>query len=142
MKSFPSCFPPHFVEKILPQGLSDLELDVYRVCKNGKINKESFLSTFEETERGIRPKPSNWTQKLECPGTYSVSCNDEKSSAENALKCLVGYHPEAFIMAGTASSDLGPLQRTVDRDTSYRDASHFDWWLFDGSDPSKSFHKE
>lgn len=141
VKVFPECFPVDFADRILPKGLVDMEIDVFRVCINGTINKETFYSTFELTHLGIRPTPCNWEKKLEQPGTYSVSCNDTLGSCRNALKCLVDHHPAAFLIQGTATSALGPMQRTVDRDPHYQDPSHIDWWLFADSDPSPMFHK-
>lgn len=138
---FPSCFPQYFAEKILPQGLPPLKMDVFRVCVNGTINKETFSSSFEDVYFERKPKPRNWENRKDCPGTYSVSCNDSLEGASHPLKCLVAHHPAAFLVQGTASSDLGPMQRTVDRDPTYPDESHIDWWLYADSDPSPMFRK-
>lgn len=144
MPRFPSCFPSNFVADILPSGLPDIELDVFRVCKNGIINKCTFKSTYEEVISGDRPKPPNWTEMLGDPSTYSVSCNDTLEGAKNVLKCLVRHHPCLFIIIGHASSEMGPLQRTSDRKvnvTIHSHHSHFDWWLYSDSDPSPNFKR-
>lgn len=138
---FPSCFPKHFAEKILPQGLPYQKIDVFRVCVNGTINKETFSSSYEDFYYGRKPWPRNWEKKKEDPGAYSVSCNDSIEGVSNALKCLVDYHPAAFLIRGTASSELGPMQRTTDREPTYSDSSHIDWWLYADSDPSPMFQK-
>lgn len=140
-EKFPSCFPPHFAEKILPQGLPTLKIDVFRVCINGTINKETFSSTFEDIYFGRKPRPRNWERRKEFPGAYSVSCNSSLTGALNPLKCLVAHHPAAFLIRGTACSELGPMQRTVDRDPSYSDESHIDWWLYANADPSPMFQR-
>ncbi len=139
MPKFPSCFPLDFAEKILPQGLPPLKLDVFRVCTNGTINKESFLSTFETISQGAKPAPPDWEKRKGDPSAYSVSCNDTLEGARHPLKCLVQYHPAAILAHGTASSALGPLQRTADRKPLSRDKSHIDWWLYADSDPSPLF---
>lgn len=142
-KEFPACFPADFEEKYLPAGLPEQEVDVFRVCTNGTINKETFLSTFEEVHIGKKPVPWRWKKENYTmrPGDFSVSCNDTKENAAHALKCLVGFHPKAFLIHGTASSRYGPLQRTVDREPDYPDESHFDWWLYGDSDPSAAFKR-
>ncbi len=142
-KIFPDCFPEDFEEKYLPHNLPNLKISVFRVCTNGTINKETFLSTFEEICRGLKPAPKRWKKnagKFD-PGYFSVSCNDTRKAAEDVLKCLVGSHPKAFLIYGTASSELGPLQRTSDREPSRLDKSHFDWWLYADSDPSADFKR-
>lgn len=136
---FPSCYPKDFAKKILPQGLPDIELDVFRVCTNGIINRESFYSTFMEITFGGKPAPYGWEKRQYEPGIYSVSCNDTEDGVRHPLKCLVKHHPKAIVAHGKASSIFGPLQRTVDRAPDYPDQSHIDWWLYEGADPSSLF---
>lgn len=138
-KKFPSCFPEDFEEKYLPPGLLERNLAVFRVCTNGIINKETFRSSLEEALSGSRPMRARWKKGRYFPGDLSVSCNDTREGGDNALKCLVGHHPKAFLIQGTASSRFGPLQRTVEREPAYPDESHFDWWLYADSDPSAEF---
>ena len=138
-KQFPSCFPSDFEEKILPPNLLPLKIVVFRVCTTDTICKDSFLSTFEATLSGKRREPPNWKEQLRDPGVYSVSCNDSEKDALNVLKCLTRYYPDPFIMKGTASSELGPMQYTVERDPQYKFKSHIDWWLYADSDPSPGF---
>lgn len=139
MSRFPSCFPFDFAKKILPQGLPPLKLDVFRVCTNGTINKDSFLSTFEMVLSGAKPEPWDWEEQKKEPGAYSVSCNETLEGAQKPLTCLVKHYPAAFLIHGTASSELGPMQRSKDRDPQYPSPDHIDWWLYADSDPSASF---
>lgn len=141
MSKFPSCFPPDFAEKILPQGLPSLNLEVFRVCTNGTINKESFYSTFEEVMLNRKPAPPNWEKRKSEASAFSVSCNDTIDGVRHPLKCLVKHYPAAIVACGKASFKLGPLQRTIDRIPSYPDKTHFDWWLYAESDPSPMFYQ-
>lgn len=43
------------------------------------------------------------------------------------------------VMKGVASSELGPIQRTRERNSKCRQQSHIDWWLYADSDPSPGF---
>ena len=140
-KEFPDCFPPNFAKEILPQGLPDRQMEVFRVCTTGTICTDTFLSTYESTLLGLIPKRKNWEKALKKPITYSVSFGDSLADMRNTLKCLTDYHPEAFVIQGMATSELGPLQKTVDREPDYRNASHVDWWLYKDSDPSPIFKK-
>ena len=138
-KEFPDCFPPNFATEILPQNLPDLQLEVYRVCTTGTICKEAFLSTYESVMLGLKPKLRNWDKELKKPKTYSVSCGVSLKDMLDTLKCLTDYYPAAFVIQGIATSELGPLQKTVDREPNYRNKSHVDWWLYKASDPSPRF---
>jgi len=138
-KAFPSCFPPNFATEILPQGLPAMQIEVFRVCKTGIICKDTFLSSYEEVLLGLRPEPYRWERQKKKAITYSTSCNDTLEGAMNPLKCLTDYFPEAYLIHGTACSEYGPLQRTIEREPSYKDETHHDWWLYADSDPSPCF---
>lgn len=136
---FPDCFPSNFQETILPHNLQPTKMLVYRICKYGKIDKQAFLSTFEEVTLNLRPPGMHWEKQLNDPGTYSTSCNTDLNEILGALDSLQGYHPKAFLCQGEASSELGPVQRTSER--THRSTSHVDWWLFRNSDPSSDFYQ-
>lgn len=134
---FPDCFPSNFQEDILPKNLKPLHVHVFRICKYGSINKQAFLSTFEEVKLGLRPPGFRWEKQLNDPGTYSTSCNTDLQEILGVLDHLQGYHPQAILCQGDATSDLGPLQLTSERIK--RPTNHVDWWLYKDSDPSQSF---
>ena len=136
---FPDCFPPDFEENILPKNLKERKMTVYRVCVFDKITRDAFLSTFENVHLGRRPKDRGWERKLRKPETYSTSCDSDYEAVLGTLDCLRRHHPAPFVMRGTASSDLGPLQPTSER--TGRPTSHVDWWLYRDSDPSPKFQK-
>lgn len=140
-KEFPKCFPSNFATEILPQGLPDQEIAVYRVCTTDTICKDAFLSTYEEVELKGKKPPVHWKTKKKKPGGFSVSCNDTLEGALNPLKCLRRPYPGAFLIYGMASSELGPIQRTVEREPEYDDETHLDWWLYADSDPSPGFDR-
>ena len=136
---FPDCFPPNFAEDILPKNIKPASIEVFRVCKYGKIDKQAFLSTFEEVQLGLRPPGLKWNSRLKDPGTYATSCSTDLEQVIGVMDVLQGYHPKAFLCAGVASSELGPVQRTSERKENA--GGHVDWWLFKGSDPSPSFRQ-
>ncbi len=129
--------------KFSPQELPFQEIPVFRICKSGTVDRDAFLTTYEETRQGLRPRPrkdNRWSEDVLNPSTYSTSCNLTYESAERVLDVLTRHHPPAVIAKGTASSALGPVQKTVDRTHNPKDENHVDWWL-DGciNDPSASF---
>ena len=48
MKKYPECFPENFETEILPKEAKEENKPVYRVIKYGAVNRESFISTYEE----------------------------------------------------------------------------------------------
>ena len=86
MNKYPECFPENFEMEILPKEAKKENKPVYRIIKYGTINRESFISTYEEIIRGLIPpkRKMNWND----PGTYSTSCNIEYSEAEYALNIV------------------------------------------------------
>ena len=47
-KRYPECFPGNFETEILPKGAKEESRPVYRVMKSGTIDREGFISTYEE----------------------------------------------------------------------------------------------
>ena len=106
--TFPACFPSDFGERILPKDLPKIELHVYRICTNGIINKDAFMSTFEEILLGRKPRPMKWEKMLDDPSTYSTSCDTDLRGIKNVMKCLKKYYPAPIISSGDATFLHGP----------------------------------
>lgn len=108
MKKYSKCFPENFETEILPEGAKEENKSVYRIIKKGQIDRDSFISTYEEMQRGlipIRKKRIN----LKNPGLYSTSCNIEYSEAKYALNMFMRHHPKAFIAKGETEKTCGPF---------------------------------
>lgn len=80
MRKYPECFPENFETDILSKGAKKENKSVYRVIKYGTINRDSFIGTYEEIQRGLIPPKKR--MNLNDPGLYSTSCNIEYSEAE------------------------------------------------------------
>lgn len=135
MKRFPNCFPDNFETDILPKDAKEESKNVYRVIKYGKIDRESFIGTYEEIQRGLIPPKR--IMDLNNPGIYSTSCNMAYEDAEYALNMFMRHHPEAFIAVGETKGSCGPSQLTSDREV--RDDTHVDWWIYENTEPQNYF---
>ena len=58
-KRYPECFPGNFETEILPKGAKEESRPVYRVMKSGTIDREGFISTYEEIQRGYTTLKNN-----------------------------------------------------------------------------------
>ena len=59
MSKYPECFPENFEKDILPEGTKEQNKSVYRVIKYGTINRDGFIGTFEEIQRGLISRKMN-----------------------------------------------------------------------------------
>lgn len=135
MKKYPECFPENFETDILPEGAKKENKAVYRVIKYGTINRDSFIGTYEEIQRGLIPPKKK--MNLKDPGLYSTSCNIEYSETEYALNMFMRHYPRPFIAKGETEATCGPCQLTAEREE--RDDTHVDWWLYEETEPQTYF---
>ena len=47
-------FPKYFENFQLPEAAIEQEIEVYRACPTGKIEKASFLNTYEEKQANAK----------------------------------------------------------------------------------------
>lgn len=138
MGKFPKSFPPDFEKNILPKEARKEDIKVFRIMKSGKINKEGFLSTYEETIKKIRPENKNDNKKD--PSYYSTSCDLTLEKAKYVLEMIMRHCPPKPIIAeGVTKGECGVCQRTYDRTGKEKDKNHVDWWLYEDAQPQKYF---
>lgn len=135
MKKYPECFPENFETGILPEGAKEENKCVYRVIKFGTIDRDGFIGTYEEIQRGLIPPKKR--MKLNDPGLYSTSCNIKYSEAEYALNMFMRHYPKPFIAKGETEGTCGPCQLTSEREK--RNDTHVDWWIYEETEPQIYF---
>ena len=95
---------------ILPKDAKKENKSVYRVIKFGTIDRNGFIGTYEEIQRGLIPPKKR--MNLDDPGLYSTSCNMKYSEAEYALNMFMRHYPKPFIAKGETEVSCGPCQLT------------------------------
>ena len=138
MSKFPNCFPENFETEILPREAKEENRLVYRIIKYGTINRDSFISTYEEIQRGLIPPKKR--MNLQDPGLFSTSCNIDYSEAEYVLNLMMRQQPKAFIAKSETEGSCGPCQLTSEREKTT--STHIDWWIYDDSSPQLYFEEE
>ena len=137
MKKYPECFPENFETDILPKDAKKENKSVYRVIKFGTIDRNGFIGTYEEIQRGLIPPKKR--MNLDDPGLYSTSCNMKYSEAEYALNMFMRHYPKPFIAKGETEGSCGPCQLTSEREK--RSDTHVDWWIYEESKPEMYFNE-
>lgn len=104
MKKFPECFPENFEKEILPKAAKEENKSVYRVIKYGTINRDSFISTYEEIQRGLIPPKRKMNSND--PGLYSTSCNIEYTEAGICFKFVYETSSKSIHCKGTNRENM------------------------------------
>lgn len=141
-ENFPECFPDNFfilMEKhdiIHNEKRLDEDTVVYRVAKNGELNKQTFFSSYEEYENGlVTDKDIDWNDL----STYSTSFDIKKSKAKRLLKMFNKNYPKALLIEGKYQGDMGVALKTIDWKEDYTSNHHVDWWIYKKATPEKLF---
>lgn len=134
-EKYPECFPENFETDILPKDAKKENKSVYRVIKFGTIDRNGFIGTYEEIQRGLIPPKKR--MNLDDPGLYSTSCNMKYSEAEYALNMFMRHYPKPFIAKGETEGSCGPCQLTSEREK--RSDTHVDWWIYEDTEPQIYF---
>ena len=138
MGKYPDCFPDNFEKDILPDGAQENSRRVYRIIKyDEKISRRNFMSTYEEVQLKLMPKPKRYNENE--PSTYSTSCNTELSKIRYFLGLCMKHRPRAFIAVGTTDGSCGVSQLTSERTKS--NGGHVDWWVYADAEPQIYFEK-
>lgn len=138
MPEFPEGFPDNFEKTLRDAGAKEQEFNVYRVAKSGILNRDAFLSTFEEEKKGLVLKQRRSSNSL---SLYSTSCSLDLERIMGLLQFFMQSNPKAIILKGVTSSECGLSQLTAARIEGYRDPYHVDWWLYRDADPCRYFEK-
>lgn len=127
MPGFPECFPADFESEILPKDVEYKAYPVYRVLKKGVLNREAFVSSFEEF-----PKRFNNSRKA---ASYSTSCFQDYDEIYNIMMFTFrDKHPKATLSYGATEPECGPCKKSNNLNS-----SHVDWWIYKDSHPEKYF---
>lgn len=121
-------FPKFFAQLGLPpEGAKEESIEVYRACRSGQCDKNSFLPTFIE-------KNIDSPEYEECSLSVYEKPKDIKRFCDMNSDMGIPYK----IAIGKTNPVYGKVQRTKARMKKYR-SSHIDWWLYEDATPHKEF---
>lgn len=122
-------FPAYFKSIELPPEAINQEISVYRACRTHKIERESFLNTYEENGFCISPD-----MDASDPRQYSLSTYWRLKDVKRFVVIDSRYQPPWLLAKGHTTCEDGLSCRTKDWKKGYR-GSHVDWWLYEGAEP-------
>ncbi|WP_394884768.1 hypothetical protein [Clostridium butyricum] len=134
-KVFPKFFE-NFEYKI-PEGAKAENIEVYRLCLSGSLDREAFYGSYECAIIKKLSVSKEITEDSKDPGHYSTSCFEKARDIRNMKKCFTKHAPEVIVAKGITESSCGVCQRTKER--TGKNNSHIDWWVYEESNPQNHF---
>lgn len=136
---FPKCFPDE-IQRTIRDIAYEEEIDSYRVCRWGKVDKQAFLSTYEEYTQGLITIRDSIN--YDDVGTYSTSVYEKQRDIKRIYKLIhrPDRNPEAIVIKIKTMPQCGLVQRSSERDG--RRNSHIDWWIYEEAQPYKYPYEE
>lgn len=134
-------FPAFFKNFEMPDDATNEEIEVYRVCKYGVINREAFVGSYEEYN--IIGDQSNINVPIDSnvPGHYGTSCYEKERDGKRFLSCCTKHEPAAILAKGITEKSCGLARRTPKEPGHKGKKSHVDWWIYENASPQNYFSK-
>lgn len=131
-KRIEKIFPDYFERFQLPDGAREEVIRVYRACRSGKCDRDSFLPSFEERGYVLNPLADSTD-----PGQYSLSIYENPKDIKRYASLISDMQVPYQIAVGETNPRHGLVQRTKER--TKRKTSHVDWWLYKDAAPYEEF---
>lgn len=125
-------FPDYFERFELPDGAKGQFINVYRACRSGKCDADSFMPSFEEAGYVL-----NSLADSEDPSQYSLSTYEKPTHIKRFASMTSDMKVPYTIAKGVTDPKYGVSQRTRERKP--RSGSHVDWWLYKNATPYEVF---
>lgn len=127
-------YPPGFPVEKIPEGAKEESINVFRICRSGRVETASFLPTYLD-ELAMTKENDGAEPDI---GYYSMSTFFKENEARKKLKFFRGKHPKAILASGCTEPICGLCQRTRERKGKTA-RSHVDWWLYQEAQPHTYF---
>lgn len=128
-------FPDYFkLYNVPPSAAREEIIEVYRACRTNKLDRDSFLSTYEE--HGCKFLDE---EEKKDPGTFSMSVYEKPKDVKRFAITNSEIRKPYKIARGNTYPQYGKVLRTKDYKAGYRRSSHVDWWLYKDARPYEAF---
>lgn len=127
-------FPAYFENFELPAVAIEQEISVYRACPTRKIEKPSFLNTYEENGFNV-PVGKN----INDPQVYCLSTAVNLRDVKRFVVVDSRFQPP-FLLAKGHTTKYDGLS-CLSKDWKKASNSHVDWWLYEDAEPWLAFEE-
>ncbi|MEG1878039.1 MAG: hypothetical protein RR211_00245 [Pseudoflavonifractor sp.] len=125
-------FPAYFInfDYELPKEASQQSITVYRACKTGKVEQNSFIPSYEEDGCMISD------EHRKDPSYYSLSTYEKPRDVRRFVVIDSKYQPPYALSKGVTDPSCGPSAETRKwKNGCNKKSSHVDWWLYRDATP-------
>ena len=130
-------FPLYFNNFEIPEWAREQELEVFRACATGKVDRESFMNSFEENGYKISKDGDEHD-----PQEYSLSTYIKFRDVKRFMVMDSRYGVPFVIAKGVTKPVHGICLETWEWKRNlgiiYK-WSHVEWWLYTDAEPYKEF---
>lgn len=126
-------FPAYFSKFELPSAAKEQRLAVYRACRTRRLERESFLCTYEENGFCISADGEE-----DDPQEYCVSMYSRLKDIRRFVVIDSKFQPPYALAKGHTTEDNGVSCKTQDW-KSGKKTSHIDYWLYEDAQPWTAF---
>lgn len=130
-------FPSYFAGFELPRWAREQELNVFRACSTGVLDRGSFLNSYEENGFSV---PSGF--EATDPSVYSLSTYTKYRDVKRFMAMTSRFGIPFKIAKGKTNGDYGVCLETREWKKMLGEkskTSHVDYWLYDGATPWLDF---
>lgn len=127
-------FPQYFENFQLPSAAIEQEIEVYRACPTRKIEKASFLNTYEQN--GFKVSPDG---RIDNPQEYCLSTYIRLKDIKRFVIIDSKYQPPWILAKGRTTTIDGKSCKS--KDWKHCRNSHVDWWLYENAEPWQAFEE-
>lgn len=125
-------FPEYFKNFIMPAEAREELIHVFRACRTGKVDRLSFLPTYEEN--GYK---CPFGMMINDPSVYSLSVYSKPKDVKRFVSMTSDFHVPYTIAHGYTNPEYGLVLPT--KEVTKTKSSHIDWWLYVDATPYKDF---
>lgn len=122
-------FPSYFENFSLPECAVEQEIEVYRACPTRKIEKASFLNSFEE--QGFMISAG---RAADDPQEYCLSTCWNLRDIRRFVAIDSRFSPPFLLAKGITHPSCGVSCFSKEWKPKYK-GSHVDWWLYKDAEP-------
>ena len=130
-------FPAYFKNFIIPEWAREQRLDVFSACPTGKVDRLSFLNSFEENGFKLLDE-----ERKDDPSQYSLSVCTKYRDIKRFMTMTSKYKKPFVIAKGFTNPSYGICLETKEWKKNIGEkykGSHVDWWLYEDAEPFKDF---
>lgn len=131
-------FPEYFEKFEMPIWAREQELTVFRACATGKVDRDSFLNSYEENGFCVTAGADETDSSQ-----YSLSTYTKYRDVKRFMKLTSRFNVPFTIAEGVTNPKYGICLETKELKSYFGEkskSSHVDYWLYKDATPWVDFH--